>query len=402
MSRPLKVEEGLLLGVLEVAAGRGNVELAEAAWQLLERSLALPNPPSSAAAGGQQQDLAAAAAADDEQLEWQLPPPQQQAGGARESADSRQQQQHQQQQSIDELEAMDAAEAAQQLGGAPHRAERQPPPSWQAVEAAAAAAEAEPRGMRAPSVVSHLALIHSYATAGRAEPMLAAVARLVEVSSAASAGGSACCVCVHPLAPALCAGTRVGQHVRVLPDGARCPRTCLCVEWSSPHAPWLALCTVQAHPSERATAASYHAGLPMCVDALAASGAEGCDAAFHLLRDWAHEVGALAGGADAKLLPRACGHAGLARAGRPPAAPASRSRSGLLCADGRPAACTCLTSTALTVLGPAQQGRPVLAEQLNLVVAACCQTDDLRCAAGTLPVPAAGALPAPPPGHAVS
>ena len=217
------------------------MELAEAAWQLLERSLALPNPPSNTAVGGQQQDLAAAAAADDEQLEWQQQPPQQQAGGALESDDSRQQQQHQQQQSIDELEAVDAAEAAQQLGGAPHRAERQPPPSRQAVEAAAAAAEAEPRGMRAPSVVSHLALIHSYATAGRAEPMLAAVARLVEVSSAASAGGSACCVCAHPLTPALREGARVGQHVRAPPDGARCPRTLFCVELSSPHAPWLAL-----------------------------------------------------------------------------------------------------------------------------------------------------------------
>jgi hypothetical protein len=30
----MKVEEGLLLGVLEVAASKGNIELAEAAWQV--------------------------------------------------------------------------------------------------------------------------------------------------------------------------------------------------------------------------------------------------------------------------------------------------------------------------------------------------------------------------------
>lgn len=35
--RPLKVEEGLLLGVLEVAAAQGRVELAEAAWQVIAR-----------------------------------------------------------------------------------------------------------------------------------------------------------------------------------------------------------------------------------------------------------------------------------------------------------------------------------------------------------------------------
>lgn len=50
VTRPLKVEEGLLLGALEVAAGRGDVELAEATWQLLERSVALPNPPSTGGA----------------------------------------------------------------------------------------------------------------------------------------------------------------------------------------------------------------------------------------------------------------------------------------------------------------------------------------------------------------
>ena len=34
VTRPLKVEEGLLLNVLEVAASHGHVELAEAAWRV--------------------------------------------------------------------------------------------------------------------------------------------------------------------------------------------------------------------------------------------------------------------------------------------------------------------------------------------------------------------------------
>lgn len=34
ITRPLKVEEGLLLSVLEVAASHGHVELAEAAWRV--------------------------------------------------------------------------------------------------------------------------------------------------------------------------------------------------------------------------------------------------------------------------------------------------------------------------------------------------------------------------------
>ena len=34
ITRPLKVEEGLLLGALEVAASQGDVELAEATWKV--------------------------------------------------------------------------------------------------------------------------------------------------------------------------------------------------------------------------------------------------------------------------------------------------------------------------------------------------------------------------------
>lgn len=34
VTRPLKVEEGLLLAVMEVAANKANVELAEATWQV--------------------------------------------------------------------------------------------------------------------------------------------------------------------------------------------------------------------------------------------------------------------------------------------------------------------------------------------------------------------------------
>ena len=50
---------------------------------------------------------------------------------------------------------------------------------------------------------------------------------------------------------------------------------------------------MQAYPEEGG-AASYHAGLPMAVDALAES-EERCDAAFFLLEAWAQQVGAGAG-----------------------------------------------------------------------------------------------------------
>lgn len=39
------MDEGSVLEVLEVAANQGDAELAEAAWELLTRSLALPNTP---------------------------------------------------------------------------------------------------------------------------------------------------------------------------------------------------------------------------------------------------------------------------------------------------------------------------------------------------------------------
>jgi hypothetical protein len=51
---------------------------------------------------------------------------------------------------------------------------------------------------------------------------------------------------------------------------------------------------LQAHPAERAAAASYHSGLTMAVDALAAS-AERCDEAFFLLEGWAKQVGGCGG-----------------------------------------------------------------------------------------------------------
>lgn len=37
VTRPLKVEEGLLLGALEMAANQGNVELAEATFKVSKR-----------------------------------------------------------------------------------------------------------------------------------------------------------------------------------------------------------------------------------------------------------------------------------------------------------------------------------------------------------------------------
>jgi hypothetical protein len=45
LSWPVKVEEGSLLRVLEMAALHGDTELAEETWGLLVRSLAVPNPP---------------------------------------------------------------------------------------------------------------------------------------------------------------------------------------------------------------------------------------------------------------------------------------------------------------------------------------------------------------------
>lgn len=39
VTRPLKVEEGLLLNVLQVAASKGHVPLAEATWQVGTRQM---------------------------------------------------------------------------------------------------------------------------------------------------------------------------------------------------------------------------------------------------------------------------------------------------------------------------------------------------------------------------
>ncbi len=43
--QPVKVEEGLLQAVLDVAARKADAQLADEAWSLLTTSLALPNPP---------------------------------------------------------------------------------------------------------------------------------------------------------------------------------------------------------------------------------------------------------------------------------------------------------------------------------------------------------------------
>ena len=82
--------------------------------------------------------------------------------------------------------------AAERADAAAHSAQRgvggDLPPNWEAlaVEEARAMA-AEPRGVRQPSLLSHLALIHAYANAGHAGDMFEAIARVQQVCS--QAGG---------------------------------------------------------------------------------------------------------------------------------------------------------------------------------------------------------------------
>ncbi|EFN56379.1 hypothetical protein CHLNCDRAFT_144903 [Chlorella variabilis] len=255
VTRPLKVEEGLLLGALEVAAGRGDVELAEATWQLLERSVALPNPPSTGGAlakhlgqvaalerrqEAEEDAAAAAAAAAEAEASAALPDA---AAGAAATPDAAGAEGGQEglggeaaaepaacsklEQWGEELEASDVAAAeAAEAAARRFRPDRSTPDSArldaQAVREEAAAVAAQRRGMRPPSLLAHLAHIHAYAKAGQLEGLFGAVEAMQ-----------------------------------------------------------------QAYPEEGG-AASYHAGLPMAVDALAES-EERCDAAFFLLEAWAQQ-----------------------------------------------------------------------------------------------------------------
>lgn len=275
VTRPQKVDEGLLLGALEVAARQGHIELAEIAWQvhcaggcagrllniagsgrlpqlaaevesaatrcpkpvplpclqLLERSVALPNTPAvgHSAPSTQQPGLG-----------------QQEEGGAGSAA-----------------EGLGAAAAAE-LASA----------SIAAADAAAASGEqaaadpaADSNGVRGPSAAAHLALIHAYAKAGQLAPMLEAVERLAQVRPWCGQG--------QAWRRSPCAGLLAQCGRR------RVQLSCLLPPCTA--APWL-----QAYPGDPA-AAAYHGGLLMAVDALAAS-PQRCDAAFHLLERWAQEV----------------------------------------------------------------------------------------------------------------
>lgn len=203
VTRPLKVEEGLLLSVLEAAANKGHVPLAEAAWRLLERSLALPNPPSTRGALsvhlGRAHQLQQEEAEEAEEAEGLLDA-EAAAGGSAAALPN---------QLEEELEAaqVGAAEVAeaslqqqrqQEKGGGERRQGRLPLAASDWSELAreeAQAMAAQPRGVRAPSLPSHLALVHAYARAGELEGMFRAVNRMEEVSSPAgwSAGkGSVC------------------------------------------------------------------------------------------------------------------------------------------------------------------------------------------------------------------
>lgn len=149
--------------------------------------MALPNPPSTGGALsihlGRADALqrhadkdAAAAAAGDEDEE------------AAAAGDAAAQEGAQQQAELlsNELEAIDAAaaEAAEaQASRKSHRwgqrQQRDAPNARALAEATAMAAT--PRGMHAPSVVSHLARVHAYAAGGRLASMLEAVVELVQV-----------------------------------------------------------------------------------------------------------------------------------------------------------------------------------------------------------------------------
>ncbi|KAL4448405.1 hypothetical protein ABPG75_005624 [Micractinium tetrahymenae] len=243
ITRPLKVEEGLLLAVLEAAASKGDVPLAEAAWRLLERSLALPNPPSTWGALNthlsRARELQRQEQEEGEEAEGLLAEAEAGAEATGEGGGGAAAGEGGLDQLSAELEAAElgAAEVAQGVAAAA-AAQQQPdevgggdggsaPPlpagEWsELARDEARALAAQPRGVRAPSLLSHLALVHAYAKAGELEGMFRAVTRVEE-----------------------------------------------------------------AFP-EAEGAAAYHTGLPMCVDALAAS-VHTCDQAFFLLEGWAKE-----------------------------------------------------------------------------------------------------------------
>lgn len=207
VTRPLKVEEGLLLSVLEAAANKGHVPVAEAAWRLLERSLALPNPPSSwgalsthvgrAAQLEQEEAQEEGARADgllaaDAEAAWEgsgdaagdgAAPPLDQLSAELEAA-------HVGAAEMADAEGGAAQQQGQQQrqggGGGGRRREAAPALSDEWVELAreeARALAAQRRGTRAPSLLSHLALVHTYARAGEFESMFRAVARVEEVGA---------------------------------------------------------------------------------------------------------------------------------------------------------------------------------------------------------------------------
>ncbi|PRW45007.1 Deoxycytidylate deaminase isoform A [Chlorella sorokiniana] len=254
VTRPLKVEEGLLLNVLQVAANKGHVPLAEASWQVLERSVALHNTPGpsllrySKGPEAQQPEAAGEAAdgapvalgAEGDALESEVVLASDEEEAAAEAArqqaaaDSRQLEA-----ASEQLEASDSA-AAERADSADNyellqRAARRgvhAPHAWTAESSAAEVASmaAEQRGVRKPSPLSYLALIHTYAKAQQDEAMLQAVHKLLE--------------------------DLPEQQEEDLP--------------------------------EQQEEAAYHAALHMAVDSLARS-VPACDAAFDLLETWAAE-----------------------------------------------------------------------------------------------------------------
>lgn len=133
--RPLKLDEGSLLEVLEAAASKGDHKLAAAAWDLLRRCLAQPNCPS---LPGRARELAAACA---------VAAAASGAGGGQPSEDE------------------EPGQLGQQQGG-PVAGATAAPAAELGAEQAQQAQQAEHEA-RPPQVVSFHALIHAYARANQ-------------------------------------------------------------------------------------------------------------------------------------------------------------------------------------------------------------------------------------------
>lgn len=249
----------------------------------------------------------------------------------------------------EEAEAAASRERHRHTGRAPQR----PPP----LDVAAAAAEAEAmaaerQGARKPSMLSHLAIIHAYARARQPAGMFEAVERLLQVGR----GGRAAGRLGGRMAGANPAG-HLSSHVpepsaqvpllgaSPLPSGALCCRsTRSSARWqlTMTDCPWLWMAWRARWRTVMRHSMCWRAGPSRCVRA------RRC---FRVLASCFL--------ADKHLRGTA-------------AAPHTHTH-------------TCSTGAVPHKRCAPLQGRPVHVKQLNLVVAACCQIGDLKCAPVWLP-----------------